>query len=226
MLVRKIQQQVASFNSKCENIKWVLGTHIAYVVLISRPDIIEYSKLPTEVIIENVRTHSSNVFGATLPPNDRQIIVNETLSSAKRLLLADSFDQLVESFCRSYAILTNEDHLDPYETDANVYFVGSKLYKGTKEAIYFDDEKKAFIKEVANPIRNAIRHNNGILPPPNDIDYHGKLFDTEIGIRIKAGDPIKADLNTCNHAFNIIRKIGNNAFVKIIEEARKLDTEA
>jgi len=226
MFVDKIYEQMRCFNSKSENIKWVLGTHIAYAVLISRPDIIDFSKLPNDVFIDNVKVNTSDVFGATLPPNDRQIIINETLASAKRLLLADSFDQLVESFCRSYAILVNDDHLDPYQTNDNIYFVGSKLYKGTKEATYFDDEEKAFLKEVINPIRGAIRHNNAILPPPNDIDFIGELFDNKIEIRFKAGDMIKADLNICNNVFNIIRKIGNNAFSKIIKEAKKLEAEA
>ncbi|MFC1692580.1 hypothetical protein ACFL1R_03645 [Candidatus Latescibacterota bacterium] len=226
MIVDKINEQLRFFNSKFENIKWVLGTHISYAVLISRPDIIEFSKLPNDLFIDNVRVNTSDVFGATLPPNDRQIIVNETLASARRILLADSFDQLVESFCRSYAILTNNDHLDPYQTNDNIYFVGSKLYKGTKEATYFDDKEKAFIKEVINPIRNAIRHNNAILPPPNDIDFSGELFDNKIEIRIKVGNMIKADLNICNHVFNIIRKIGNNAFSKIIIAAKKLEAEA
>lgn len=226
MIVDKIHKQLKFFHSKCENIKWVLGSHVSYAVLISRPDIIRFSNLPKDLVVDNLKLNASQVFGAILPLNDRQIIVDETLASARRLLLADSFDQLVESFCRSYAILTSENHLDPYQTNDNIYFVAKRLFKGTKEATYFDEEERAFVKEVINRIRNAIRHNNGILLPPNDIDFSGELLGNKIEIRIKAGVMMKADLGTCNDLFNIIRKIGDNAFHKLIEEAKKLEVEA
>jgi signal transduction histidine kinase len=143
-------------------------------------------------------------------------------AAARRLLIADTFDQLVESFCRGYAIFASDNHADPYEQEEPIYFAGSRLYKGEKEARYFLDDEREFIKKLVNPLRNAIRHHNGVVPPKGEIDYHGQINNLSIEVNLKRGQPIRTYLNVCNAVFSIVRNIGNRAFARLILYAQKI----
>lgn len=221
MLVEKIHEQQRMFNSKCENIRWILASHLAYTVLLSRPDIVDTSPLPADLHIDGIKVSTSEIFGSVLQPKDRQKIIDENLAAARRLLTADVLDQLVESFCRSYAIVTDEDHIDPYEKDDSIYFAAKRLYKGIKEAKYFTEDEKEFIKGLANPFRNIIRHHNGIVPPKGEIDYRGKIDDVEIAIKMEKGKGLQTDLNKCNAIYVLIRNIGNRAFSRLVDDVIK-----
>jgi len=222
MITEKIREQQGMFNAKCENIRWVLASHLAYSVLISRPDIVKLSNFPSELQIDNIKVSASDVFGVVLQPKDRQMIIDENLAAARRLLIADTFDQLVESFCRGYAIYASDNHADPYEQEDPIYFTGRGLYKGEKEARYFLDVEREFIKKLVNPLRNTIRHHNGIVPPKGVIDYQGQIDNLTIGVHLERGQPIRTDLNVCNAIFGLVRNIGNRAFERLIVDAQKV----
>ena len=221
MLIEKIREHQRMFNSKCENIRWILASHLAYTVLLSRPDITDVSPLPDELNIDGIKVSTREIFGSILQPKDRQKIIDENLAAARRLLTADVLDQLVESFCRSYAIFVDEDHIDPYEKDDSIYFAAKRLYKGIKEAKYFTEDEKEFLKGLANPFRNIIRHHNGIVPPKGEINYHGTIDDVRIALKLGKGKGLQTNLNKCNTIYVLIRNIGNRAFSRLIDDARE-----
>jgi hypothetical protein len=213
----KILGHRQAFNSKCENIKWMLGGLVAQSIVISRPDIIEASKLPVEAYVDDLRMPTVDLFGLVLSPKDRQIIVDELLAACRRLLIADSADQLIESVCRAWGVHSDSSGTDPYEKSDEISFTGTKLYAGKGAASLLEKEEKFFIEKVAWPIRNAIRHNNAVIPPgKKPLVYSGTVAGTQVHINLERGKPLKSSLQVCYRFFEIVRAIGNKAFDRLL----------
>jgi len=208
-----------AFNSKCENIKWLLGSLVAQFVVINTPDIIETSRLPVEVCVDGLRLPAAKIFGLGFTPSDRRILSRELLAAARRLLIADSTEQLIESVCRAWGMHEDPSGTDPYEKNKEISFTCSRIYGNTRAGSLLTKEERAFIKEVACPIRNAIRHNNGVISPGSrPFTFSGKVAGREISVKLERGKPLKLSLEKSYSFFEVIKTIGNNAFTRLFKE--------
>ena len=212
MLSEQLKKKAREFKDKGNNIRRIALAHAGYCVVLLRPDILSLSGLPVEVVIEGVKAQTAEVLGATLKPLDRQHMVNEVLASARRVLLADGFDQLVESLCRAYYIANGKEHQDPYEGDEKIWFTAKTLLDQQGAGALLDDAEQEFLHALVKVARDAIRHNNGIIPPGRGTVYDSKLHGLCIQADLPAGKPLKMELVQCLRVFDLMWKIGNKAF--------------
>jgi hypothetical protein len=215
----KVIKQKEIFDSKFKNIDWILAGHLSNILVISNPDIININKLPKKISFGPPTFKTDHIFGITLPDKDRALITNLHLGAINRLLIADSFDILVESFCRACFIFCDSNNRDPYESDNYLTFTGKSLYSGKKESKFFSKNDKTVIEKWLYPLRNIIRHHNGVVPRGQSIKFDENVYGIHVNISLKEGSAaqIKGDINSAIQCKEIVRKIGAAAFDRLIE---------
>jgi hypothetical protein len=166
--------------------------------------------------IDGLPVNLDELFRTMCEPKSKRFVLNQNIRAVKRMLLADAFDELTESFCRCYDAVTNFDGKNPYETAPNVWYVSSKLYKGSKEAQYFTGEERSYFSGFMAPIRDAIRHNNAFIPANNEIEYHSTIHGLTLDLDIKRGMVIDTRLPVALQVFELNQMIGNLAFDRLL----------
>ena len=223
-LAETIAWYKSDFNDKFKAFLAIFNCQIMAAALIHRGIGAGFSFSPRLLTIDELPFDLNNLFTSMCDPGSREFNLTQNIRAAKRMLLADAFDQLTESFCRCYDAVANLDGQNPYETASTVWYVSSKLYKGSKGAQYFTDDEKKYFRNFMAPIRDAIRHNNAFIPANNEMAFHATIHGVRLDLDIKKGMVIDARLPVAIQVFGLNQMIGNLAFDRLLASFTSSET--
>lgn len=219
-LVDTINWYKSDFNDKSKAFLAVFNCQIMAAALIHIGISAGFSFSPNLLTIDELVFNLDDLFTSMCKPDFKEFVLTQNVRAVKRMLLADSFDQLTESFCRCYDAVVNFGGENPYETALNVWYVSSKLYKGSNGAQYFTDEEKGYFRDFMAPIRDAIRHNNAFIPANNEIAFHATIHGVKLDLDVKKGMVIDARLPVALKVFELNQAIGNSAFDRLLASVK------
>ncbi|HED05588.1 MAG TPA: hypothetical protein ENI61_02755 [Ignavibacteria bacterium] len=198
-------------NSILENIKWNMGGLIGIISLISNPQMYFLPSIPLRINIEDLNIDSYQCLGISLLEKDRKHRIDELLASAKRSLICESLEISADSLVRVSRIMITGN--DPYQNDDYFNTDIRELWnpKNGKAGALLNKEHRHFFEKCIAPLRNYIRHHNGIMPPNKFIKYEGnpagKDFTINYEWRKDKDNNIKIKLDVAFYLFESISNI-------------------
>jgi len=194
-----------------ENIRWNMGGVVGIISLIKKPQMFNLSNIPLRIKIEELDIDLFQCLGISLLQKDRQPRIQELLASTKRSLICESLEITADNLVRTSKIISTG--IDPYNHEDYFNADIRDLWNTTKgrAGALISKEQRLFIEKCIAPLRNYIRHNNGVVPPNKSITYNGKPANTQFAINYEwkknEDNNIKMPLNTAYYLFESIKII-------------------
>lgn len=206
----------SDFNDKYRALEVVFQAHLIASVMILDDHPTPFSQQVVAQAMDGLQFSPAAMLSKLRLLENKDFALTQTVRSAKRIILADAFDQLTESFCRCYDAVTKHDFANPYESDQPVWYTSSKLFKGTKGAQYFATAERKFFECLMTPLRDAIRHNNAFVAKNNEIHYHETLYGLTLDVDVTKGMVINATLPVALQIFQLNQAVGNLGFDRLL----------
>lgn len=207
----KLQKLRADAQGIYGNIEWNLAGLIAAAILIQHPEMLFLPNIPRQVTVNGLALDGFQLMGLTLRHAERAVRSNELIAAAKRSLICEAFEVGTEMLVRAIHIL-HSGH-DPYELEDGFSANFSDTWSSRKERAgsLLEDQERKFFRECVAPLRNWIRHNNGKIPPNEQLSYSGTPRKKRIDICLQwekdADNNIKLGLNVAWDIFETVRDI-------------------
>lgn len=205
--------------SMFQNIEWNMRNMIGLECIIERPQICFLQNTPNIVKIDYKEFNLYQCLGLSLNHDERKFRINEIISSIKRNLICESLEITADILHKVHKIHLYNNN--PYEIEEYLSINIKDLWNKNKSGKFLSDELRIFIENVASPLRNYIRHNNGLLPPKKFIKFKGVLFEKSIEFDFKwkkdSDNYIKLDISEAHDVFKILEKSCINGIKKALE---------
>lgn len=221
MKTEAIQRTFNEFKTIMSIIESSMYNYIGLGYLLENPAIINQEALEDMIRVNEIDYFSIPTHQALglnlLTKKDRSIRATEFKSAAKRALIADTAEIVVDSIYKMHAIYKNGD--DPYFGNQAFSVKFDYLYTGKHSpAQHLKKDEREFIQFCLEPLRNFIRHNNAIIIPTKKIEFNRRIF--EIDLNINLVNKIELTFLQCYNIFKISRHIGFVFQQKMLKEIK------
>lgn len=206
-----LNQVLSDTKSIFQNIQWNMGGLAGIAALIAKPQMYFTPNIPLRIDIDGLNIDLYQCLGISLLEKDRSPRIDELLASAKRSLICESLEITADALVRtSRIILTGKD---PYRNENYFNAEIKELWnssKGKAGGLITKNQGQFFDKCIA-PLRNFIRHHNGLIPPNKEIIYSGtpleRNFDISYVWKNNQDNNIKITLEIAFYLFESISQI-------------------